>query len=41
MATTTLIGGERRDDATLVLADVSATPLVDAGVLRVVIEHRF
>lgn len=41
MTTATLIGGECGDDAMLVLANVLATPLVDAGMLRVVIEHRF
>ena len=41
MPTATLIGGECRDEAMLVLADVPATPLVDTGVLWVVIEHRF
>lgn len=41
MATTALICGECRDDAMLVLADIPASPLVDAWVLGIIIFHCF
>ena len=41
MATTALIRGERRDDAMLVLADIPASPLVDARILGILVFHCF